>query len=225
MWSYLLASAVPFLLAAATMLRLISLPKSPGPTDAPVPEIFRRKTVWLALLPAAAAVVWFALSPDLPNYPALWNPKARAELNANTLPLLPSSADVTGIPTPYQPYLDAIAQLTRRLRDLSAEGSRIQFLDACSTTFYALADVPPFGRDSNEMDRADISKKEIARLVQDIAEHGPDVIVLSKAPFPWPRALCQEAWQAARDSLFAHYRWKEQIGPFEIWRRNKPASG
>jgi hypothetical protein len=225
MWSYLLASAVPFLIAAATALRVGGVcPLNAGPANGS-PGLLQRKTLWIALFPTLGAILWFALSKDLPNYPALWNAKARAELSANPLQLLPDSSDVKGLPAPYQPYLATIAQLIERLHALKTEGNRIQILDACSTTFYVLADLPPYGRDSNEMDRADISKKEIARLLQDIAERGPEIIVLNKVPFPWPRSLCQEAWQAARDSLFSYYRKKEEIGPFEIWRRHKPAAG
>jgi hypothetical protein len=222
MWHYLIAVAVPILLAVATLLRISGVLSHRHAGSLVNTKQPHRSTVRLAIVPTVSAVIWFFSSPDLPNYPAVWNPKARAELRSNTLPLLPDSSDVTGIPAQYQPYLASIAQLTERLRTLRAEGNRIQILDACSTTFYTLADLPPFGMLYNEMDHADISKKEISRLVRDIIERGPDFIVLNEAPFPWPRALCQEAWQASREALFAHYRWKEQIGPFEIWRRNRP---
>ena len=105
------------------------------------------------------------------------------------------------------------------MRELHLSGLRVRFLDACSTTLYVSADIPPFGRDVFEFDRADTSRKEIQKLVHGLALKEADVVVFNRVQFPWPRALSAEAWTACRDAMFEHYRRGEEHGPFEFWHR------
>jgi hypothetical protein len=106
-----------------------------------------------------------------------------------------------------------------RMKQLGAQGFSVCALDSCATTLYLLAGVAPYGDSFDEFAAVVTSKQQTKKLVDTISRKGPDVIVLNRATFPWPRALASEAWQACRDSLFDHYRRGEEHGYFEFWHR------
>jgi len=159
-------------------------------------------------------------SRDVPNYPAIWNQTALRALSAGSISLRPEIGDVLGLPAPYGEYAGYFKNTAKRISELSRFGLKVRVLDACSTTMYVLANVPPYGKDTNELDRADVSKAATQELVKQISTNGPEVVVLNRAQFPWPRALSLESWKTCRDAMFGSYRKKEEYGPFEIWYRN-----
>lgn len=220
-WANLISLFIPVLIAT-TLLLLFGRKKS---TD----RGKQNQTANLGLLSyedlwsfvcICISVLILLTSRDVPNYPALWNQTALRALSAGSISLRPEIGDVLGLPAPYGEYVGYFKTTAKRISELNRSKLKVRVLDACSTTMYVLANVPPYGKDTNELDRADVSKAATQVLVKQITTNGPEVIVLNRAQFPWPRALSLEAWKMCRDAMFGSYRKKEEFGPFEIWYRN-----
>lgn len=169
----------------------------------------------------SVTVFLLAISRDVPNYPAVWNPR-KSVPELGSVSLNPEHPDVEGLPEDYRQYASAFMKTSQSIREHHRNGLRVQVLDACSTTMYALADLPPLGKDANEFDRADTSWAEIERLRRKISTEGADVIVLNRLQLPWPRAFCQEALSACREEISLYYTLSETNYCLEVWRR-KPS--
>jgi hypothetical protein len=219
-WSLLSSVSVPLLIGLVVLINATILQRPLLPeTDPVTTKRLDRLETGLASGVLLLAFLLFCLSKDTPNYPALWNVKARRDLTEHTGSVRPAEGDIMGLPPQYAAYARDYAATALRMRELHQSGLRVRFLDACSTTLYVSADIPPFGRDVFEFDRADTSRKEIQKLVNGIALQEADVVVFNRVQFPWPRALSAEAWTACRDAMFEHYRRGEEQGPFEFWHR------
>jgi len=220
-WGQLVAIFVPMLIGFVVLLKA-TLPQQTSSTRSEQEGETKqtRRESGFAWATIFGSVLFFALSKDTPNYPALWNMRELRELEKHTLAIRPTEHDIMGLEDQYSDYAASFRAVATRMRQLHDSGLRVRFLDACSTTLYVTAEIPPFGRDVFEFDRADTSKKEIEKLVSQLALAEADVIVLNRARFPWPRLLSLQASQACRDAMFTFYRMKEASGPFEIWYRN-----
>lgn len=219
-WSLLLSLSVPLLIGVVILINSTILQRRPLPeTDNGNGKRLDRREMGLASGVLVVALLFFCFSKDLPNYPALWNLKARRELTEHTLGVGPAERSIMGLPPQYATYASDYATTALRMRELHKSGLRVRFLDACSTTLYVLADIPPFGRDVFEFDRADTSRMAIQKLVAELALTRADVVIFNRVQFPWPRALSSEAWTACRDAMFDNYRRGEEHGPFEFWHR------
>jgi hypothetical protein len=220
-WGQLVAIFVPMLIGFVVLLKTTLLQQTSiarnEQEDASKQTRIESGFAWATIF---GSLLFFALSKDTPNYPALWNVKTIREMQANTLAIRPNERDILGLESQYSDYASSFRAVAARMRQLHDSGLKVRFLDACSTTLYVTADIPPFGRDVFEFDRADTSKKETEKLVSRLALAEADVIVLNRARFPWPRLLSLQASQACRDAMFTFYRMKEASGPFEIWYRN-----
>jgi hypothetical protein len=219
-WCALASLAAPILIGIAVLLNATVLqpPADKESAEAPHNRTERREFLF-ALAAIFVSVFLFCFSGDPPNYPAFWNAEARAELTAHGVTVRPEERDITGLPPQYAQYAAAFHTVARKMRELHHSGLSVRFMDACSTTMYVCADIPPFGKDVFEFDRADTSRKEIKKLVADLALAKADVVVFNRVQFPWPRVLSLEAWQTCRDAMFDHYRRGEEYGPFEFWYR------
>jgi len=220
-WSNLLVMIVPItasVLIIATNLKHRSS-KLIIKTDTPISGL--EQWISAAFLFSAALVI--AVSRDTKNYPAFWNATARNELAGGGVSFpRQSQFGVSGLPDPYFPYVQSMLVSAQRMRDLRSEGLSVCVLDPCATTLYLLAGVSPYGNMFDELAGAGASKKEVSDFARKISEKGPDIIILNKAKFPWPRALASDAWQICRDELFSKYRRTEEYGWLEIWRRQIP---
>ena len=219
-WSLLLSLSVPLLIALAILINSTLLQhRPPLETDNANTKRLDRLETGLASGVLVVALLFFCFSKDRPHYPALWNVKARRELTEHTLAVGPAERNILGLPPQYAAYASDYTATALKMRELHKSGLRIRFLDACSTTLYVLADIPPFGRDVFEFDRADTSRRAVQNLAAEVALARADVVVFNRVPFPWPRALSAEAWTACRDAMFDNYRRGEEQGPFEFWYR------
>jgi hypothetical protein len=219
-WSGLASLAAPILIGIVVLLNASVLqPPVAGESSEALHRRSERREFLFALAAIFVAASLFYFSGDPPNYPAFWNAKARAELTAHGVTVRPEERDITGLPPQYAQYAVAFHTVARKMRELHQSGLSVRFMDACSTTMYVCADIPPFGKDVFEFDRADTSRKEIKKLVADLALAKADVVVFNRVQFPWPRVLSLEAWQTCRDAMFDHYRRGEEYGPFEFWYR------
>jgi hypothetical protein len=220
-WGVLVAIVVPALIGSVVLLKATLLQQPSGlqgeREGEGKPTRLESRFGWAAMVGAA---LFFAFSKDTPNYPALWNMRVLRELETHTPAIRPKERDILGLDDQYSDYASSFRAVASRVRQLHDAGLKVRFLDACSTTLYVTADIPPFGRDVFELDRADTSKKEIEKLVSHLALAEADVLVINRARFPWPRLLSLQASQACRDAMFSFYRMKEVSGPFEIWYRN-----
>ena len=177
---------------------------------------------WISAAFLFSAALVIAVSRDTKNYPAFWNASARKELAASGVSFpRQSQFGVSGLPDPYFPYVQSMLVSAQRMRDLRSEGQSVCVLDPCATTLYLLAGVSPYGNMFDEFAAAGASKKEVFEFARQISEKGPDIVVLNKAKFPWPRVLASDTWQICRDELFSKYRRTEEYGWFEIWHRNR----
>jgi hypothetical protein len=205
----------------APLLRRRRLPDSPGVATLP-PVGSVSPLEW-----AASGVCVFAsfllllISKDVPNYPALWSLGIQRPEGWEGS-LSSGRRNVGGLPAEYKDYVSAFGQMCEKMREFHQKGLRVQVLDACSTTMYALADVPPFGKDANEFDRADTSWEEIERLRKKIGSEGADVIFINRLQGPWPRVFCQEALRACREEIGLYYNLGETNVYFEVWKRKSP---
>ncbi len=186
-----------------------------GPETEASPSVFSI-AVNFALLSVTAVLL--AMSKDVPNYPAVWNPQKKGP-EVGTVSLSPEHEDVEGLPEAYKEYASAFFKTCKSIKEHHRNGLRVQVLDACSTTMYAVADLPPLGKDANEFDRADTSWSEIERLRKRISTEGADVIVLNRLQLPWPRAFCQEALSACREEISLYYTLSETNYCLEVWKR------
>jgi hypothetical protein len=221
-WANLATLSVTILIGLVVLLNATLLrrtgPEEPG--SGPATRTDRLENAWAACV-GLCALVLFAGSKDVPNYPALWNGKARRELTEHSVTARAKDGDIIGLPPQYAGYTAAYAAVAQKMRELHQSGLRVRFMDACSTTLYVSADIPPFGKDVFEFDRADTSRREIQKLVSGLALAEADVVVFNRVQFPWPRALSMEAWQKCRDAMFDSYRRGEEHGPFEFWYRKQ----
>jgi len=174
----------------------------------------------IGILCLIGSFIIFLTSKDVRNYPALWNPRALRSISEDTLALRPELGDIQGLPVRYGEYVGYFRATAKRIAELHQLKVRVHVLDACSATMYVVANIPPYGSDTNEFDRADISVAGTRELIRRVTENGADVIVLNRVSFPWPRVMSGAAWAACRESIFNAYRKKEEYGPFEVWYRN-----
>jgi len=213
---------VPVLLCVALLLApllrhrvLIGAPEFPEP---PPPSSAGRLSWVVSGACFIVSILLLCVSKDIPNYPALWSFRGnRSEFGQVSLGA--GRRDLEGIPAEYRDYASAIGTTCKKIKDFHQQGLRVQVLDACSTTMYTLADVPPFGKDVNEFDRADTSWLEIERLRKKIASEGADVIFINRLQGPWPRMFCQEALRACKEEINLYYNLSEPNAYFEIWKR------
>ncbi len=221
-WANLTTLSVPLLIGLVVLLNATLLRRTgpAGPDQCPLERADRLETAW-AVGVGVCALLLFAGSKDVPNYPALWNGKARRDLTEHSVTPRAKDGDIIGLPPQYAGYTAAYAAVAQRMRELHQSGLRVRFMDACSTTLYVSADIPPFGKDVFEFDRADTSRREIQKLVGGLALAEADVVVFNRVQFPWPRVLSMEAWQRCRDAMFESYRRGEEHGPFEFWYRKR----
>ena len=219
-WSLLLSLSVPLLIGLVVLINSTLLQRQPVlETNHANTKRLDRLETQLASGVFVVALLFFYFSKDLPHYPAIWNVKARSELTEQKVGVGPADRNILGLPPQYAEYASDYTATALKMRELHKSGLRIRFLDACSTTLYVLADIPPFGRDVFEFDRADTSRKAIENLVAGLALKQADVVIFNRVQFPWPRALSAEAWTACRDAMFDNYRRGEELGPFEFWYR------
>ena len=220
-WVNLVTLFIPFLLALTLLLRAVFRSGLAGVDSKSNSSFFVRSYEGLfGTFCLISSLIIFVISKDVPNYPAVWNPRALRMLSQDTLALRPELGDIQGLPVRYGEYAGYFQAVAKRISNLHQLKLRIHVLDACSTTMYVVANIPPYGSDSNEFDRADISVAETRGLIRRVTENGADVIVLNRVSFPWPRVMSGAAWAACRESIFQAYRKKEEYGPFEVWYRN-----
>lgn len=224
-WANLAAIFVTTLISISIFLKATILRDVRSPEPHPIQaRLGSSREHFLSVASFIFAACLFFTSRDIAHYPALWNPSARTEIRTGTVTVQHPDVDLAGLPAPYQGYAQAYNIVGQRMNELHKKGLHVRYLDACSTTLYVFSDIPPFGKDTHEFDRADSSKAAIRELVQELNPTGPDIVVLNKAQFPYPRILSMEAWKACRERLFDHYRKKEEIGPFEVWWRQNAST-
>lgn len=216
-WSNLLVLVVPAAAAACVIAACLKYRRSKPRTAAPLQIVSVEYGASAALILSAFSVV--VLSRDTPNYPALWNGSARRDLAVGHVSFPSKSVGIAALPDQYFPYVQSMSVAAERLRELQQKGQSVCALDSCATTFYLVAGVAPYGTSFDEFAEATTSKKEALKLANTISDKGPDVLLLNRAKFPWPRALASEAWQTCRDAMFNNYRRGEEHGPFEFWYR------
>jgi hypothetical protein len=216
-WSNLLVLVVPATATACVIAACLKYRRSKAPGTTPLHIVsLEHLTTGLLILSLILVVV---LSRDTQNYPALWNRSARSDLARGHVSFPSNSVGISGLPDQYFPYVQSMTAAAKRVKELYGKGHSVCVLDSCATTFYLLADIPPYGNSFDEFAAAVTSKREALNLSNTISAKGPDILVLNRVKFPWPRGFALEAWQMCRDGLFEHYRRGEELGPFEFWHR------
>jgi hypothetical protein len=219
-WSNLLVMVVPVMASVFVIAATLRYRNSKTPITTATQIGGVENWISAALLSSTALVI--TVSRDTKNYPAFWNGAARKELVMSGVSFpRQSEVGVSGLPDQYFPYVQSMLISAQRMRELRSRGMSVCVLDPCATTLYLLAGVSPYGNTFDELAAAGNSRREAFEFARQISEKGPDIFILNKAKFPWPRVLASEAWQICRDELFSNYRRTEEYGLFEIWHRNR----
>jgi len=170
---------------------------------------------WGRLLPWGALVVATTLmvtKRDFQQYPGILQSFFRAPAPAG-LCLLKKSGDVCGLPAEAQGYAAMFDAVISRMKDALASGRTIAVLDDADPIFYLAADAPPWYRYS-PLFPAFITRASLAQFVRQVAEHGPEVVVIRANPAGYP-----DVWRAAHETVVNHYRLDSTVGIFEFWHR------
>jgi len=91
-------------------------------------------------------------------------------------------------------------------------------LDNADTIFYLAATVAPWFRYSPTLP-ALFTRTAVATLVQEIAERGPDVVVIRSGPARILLLDAPDVWREVHAAVAAHYRLERTIDVFEFWTR------
>jgi hypothetical protein len=106
-----------------------------------------------------------------------------------------------------------------RMKEAVASGATVAVLDGSDTIFYLASNIAPWPRYS-PIFPALYTRTAVARFVREVAERGPEVVVICANPAHGGSYDCPDVWRAAHEAIATHYRLDSTEGIFEFWRRD-----
>lgn len=132
--------------------------------------------------------------------------------------LISDEHDVCGLSPQTLEFRATFESVTAAMRQAAASGRTVAMLDNADPMFYLAAKVRPWSRYSPSLP-ALFTRDSVAQLVKQIADSGPEVVVVRSGPAGILFLDARDVWRVVHDTIATHYRLDSTIGVFEVWIR------